>query len=222
MTIRGRIDRLEIGPRNQALVIDYKYSPGNKIRERVDESEAGNLVQGGLYLLAAERALGLDPVGMLYCGLKKEVSWGGWHVSVPGLERVGESRTPEALRELMDDASRRAVAAHEAITSGRVSAQPADTAKCRWCDYRDACRDRDNCREKQQWARVHDPIAATARGRRAHRAGRVRGRGAGLRQDARVGRAFRVAGGAVWHRPRAHPRDHIHGKSRERNESPGW
>ena len=72
VTIRGRIDRLEIGPRNQALVIDYKYSPGNKIRDRVDESEAGNLVQGGLYLLAAERALGLDPVGMLYCGLKKE------------------------------------------------------------------------------------------------------------------------------------------------------
>ena len=140
VTIRGRIDRLEIGPRNQALVIDYKYSPGNKIRDRVDESEAGNLVQGGLYLLAAERALGLDPVGMLYCGLKKDVSWGGWHVSVPGLQRVGESRTPEALRELMDDASRRAVAAHEAITSGRVSAQPADTTKCRWCDYRDACR----------------------------------------------------------------------------------
>jgi ATP-dependent helicase/DNAse subunit B len=139
ITIRGRIDRLEIGPQNQALVIDYKYSPGAKIQERVDESEAGNLVQGGLYLLAAERA-GLDPVGMLYCGLKKDVSWGGWHVSLPGLERVGESRTPEALRELMNDASRRAVDAHAAITSGLVSAQPADTAKCRWCDYRDACR----------------------------------------------------------------------------------
>ncbi len=140
LTIRGRIDRLEIGPRNQALVIDYKYSPGAKIQERVDESEAGNLVQGGLYLLAAERGLGLDAVGMLYCGLKKDVTWGGWHTSLPGLERVGESRTPEALRELMDDASRRAVAAHTAIASGRVAAQPADTGKCRWCDYRDACR----------------------------------------------------------------------------------
>jgi ATP-dependent helicase/DNAse subunit B len=139
LTIRGRIDRLEIGPQNQALVIDYKYSPGNKIQERVDESEAGNLVQGGLYLTAAER-LGLNPVGMLYCGLKKEVTWGGWHVSIPGLERIGESRTPEALRELMDDASQRAVATHDAITSGRVTAQPADTNKCRWCDYRDACR----------------------------------------------------------------------------------
>ena len=126
--------------RNQALVIDYKYSPGAKIQERVDESEAGNLVQGGLYLLAAERALGLHPVGMLYCGLKKDVSWGGWHVSIPGLERAGESRTPEALRELMDDAGRIAVEAHEAITSGRVSAQPADRGKCRWCDYREACR----------------------------------------------------------------------------------
>jgi len=77
---------------------------------------------------------------MLYCGLKKDVSWGGWHASVPGLERVGESRTLEALRELMEDAGRRTVAAHEAITAGRVSAQPTDSAKCRWCDYRDACR----------------------------------------------------------------------------------
>ncbi len=42
VTIRGRIDRLEIGPRNQALVIDYKYDPSAKIQERVDESEAGN------------------------------------------------------------------------------------------------------------------------------------------------------------------------------------
>jgi ATP-dependent helicase/DNAse subunit B len=140
LTIRGRIDRLEIGPRDQALVIDYKYSPGSKIRSRVEESEAGNLVQGGLYLLAAERALGLQPAGMLYCGLKKEVSWGGWHVSIPGLGGIGEARTPKALRELMDDAARIAVSAHQEILTGQVSARPTDRDKCRWCDYRDACR----------------------------------------------------------------------------------
>ncbi len=47
---------------------------------RVDESEAGNLVQGGLYLMAAERALKLDPVGMLYCGRRRSF-WDSWHVS---------------------------------------------------------------------------------------------------------------------------------------------
>ena len=52
VNITGRIDRLDIGPENQALVIDYKYSAGNKIRERVDDSSAGHAVQGGLYLAA--------------------------------------------------------------------------------------------------------------------------------------------------------------------------
>src|SRR6185295_9278324 len=89
MSIAGRIDRLEVGPENQALVIDYKYSAGNKIRERVEDTGEGHLVQGGLYLAAAERAFGLDPVGMLFCGLKKDVTWDGWHVSVPGLESLG-------------------------------------------------------------------------------------------------------------------------------------
>lgn len=140
VTIQGRIDRLDIGPDREALVIDYKYSAGNKIRERVEQSETGNLVQGGLYLLAAERAFELKPVGMLYCGLKKEVSWGGWHVSIAGLERVGESRTREALRELMDEARRRAAEVYEAIASGRIAALPADPRKCRWCDYQDVCR----------------------------------------------------------------------------------
>jgi ATP-dependent helicase/DNAse subunit B len=140
--IQGRIDRLEVGPHNQALVIDFKYSAGNKVRERVEDSEAGNLVQGGLYLLAAERALGLEPAGMLYCGLKKGITWGGWHTSLPGLERVAglNACTREALRELIDTAAAKAAEAYEAITAGKVAAQPADRTKCEWCDYHDICR----------------------------------------------------------------------------------
>jgi ATP-dependent helicase/DNAse subunit B len=140
LKVRGRIDRLEIGPHKQALVIDYKYSAGSKVRERVEQSAAGNLVQGGLYLLAAERALGFDPVGMLYCGLKQGVTWNGWHVPIAGLERIGEARTPEGLQEFMEDTARRVREAQASILSGRVEAQPADTAKCLWCDFRDVCR----------------------------------------------------------------------------------
>ena len=71
MSITGRIDRMDAGPGNQVLVIDYKYSAGNKIKERVEDTSGGHLVQGGLYLAAAQRTFGLDPVGMLFCGLKK-------------------------------------------------------------------------------------------------------------------------------------------------------
>ncbi len=144
VSITGRIDRLNVGidtgPANQALVIDYKYSAGNKIKERVDDTGDGHLVQGGLYLAAAARTFGLDPVGMLFCGLKKDVTWDGWHVSVPGLESLGTKCTREALRGLMEDAESAAVRVHEAITSGDIAVRPADPRKCQWCDFRDICR----------------------------------------------------------------------------------
>ncbi len=148
--VHGRIDRLEIerleierleaDDRRRALVIDYKYSAGSKVKEHVEQSEAGNKVQGGIYMLAAERALGLEAVGMLYCGLKKGVHWGGWHLSIPALTRIGEARNAEGLRELVDGAERTMREAYSTIVSGRVAAQPADKAKCSWCEYRDVCR----------------------------------------------------------------------------------
>lgn len=130
LTIRGRIDRLEVSPKNQALVIDYKYSAADKLKRRVEESAAGNLVQGGLYLLAAKRVFKLEAAGMLYCGLKKQVTWEGWE--------LGTSR--EQLQELMTTSARRAEEVHVAIQSGEVSPRPADLKKCAWCDFRDACR----------------------------------------------------------------------------------
>ncbi len=140
ITITGRIDRLDVGPRNQALVIDYKYSAASKIRDLVSDNEDGNLVQGGLYLAAARRVFGLEPAGMLYCGLRKEVKWGGWHASIPTLEQIGERRTPEAMQELIATAEAKAVETYEAVASGRIAPQPADTKKCAWCDFRDVCR----------------------------------------------------------------------------------
>jgi ATP-dependent helicase/DNAse subunit B len=140
LTIRGRIDRMDVSPRGEALVIDYKYSAALKIRQRVDASELGDSVQGGLYLLAAERAFGLEPAGMLYCGLRKDVEWGGWHAAIRGLERVGESSTKARLRELMDAASAKTVETFDAIASGTIAPRPADTDKCKWCDFRDICR----------------------------------------------------------------------------------
>jgi ATP-dependent helicase/DNAse subunit B len=140
LTVRGRIDRMDVSARGEALVIDYKHSAALKIKQRVGESESGDSVQGGLYLLAAERAFGLEPVGMLYCGLRKEVMWGGWHAAVRGLERVGQSSTKAVLRDLMDAASAKTVETFDAIVAGTIVPRPADTDKCKWCDFRDVCR----------------------------------------------------------------------------------
>jgi ATP-dependent helicase/DNAse subunit B len=133
LAIRGRIDRLDLGPDNQAIVIDYKYSAAAKIRERVD----GDPIQGGLYLSAAGRVFHLNPVGMFYCGLRQSVTWEGWHTNVPGLN-LGEART--SLQELIEAAEQKAIEVFESIASGNKEVRPADPSKCRYCDYRDICR----------------------------------------------------------------------------------
>jgi len=93
-----------------------------------------------LYLAAAARTFDLDPVAMLFCGLKKDVTWDGWHVSIPGLESLGTSSTREFIRALIDDAEKAAIRVHEAITSGDIAVRPANPDKCRWCDFCDICR----------------------------------------------------------------------------------
>ncbi len=140
LSVRGRIDRLDAGPRGEALVIDYKYSAPDKIRDRVDDEASENFVQGGLYLIAAEKCFGMKPAGMLFCGLRRQVSWEGWHTPVAGLEQAGETVSESRLRELMAVAAEKSAATFDAISSGRIAPQPADRDKCDWCEYRDICR----------------------------------------------------------------------------------
>lgn len=139
LSISGRIDRLERTAAG-ALVIDYKYSAADKIRDRVKNTDEGDQAQAGLYLSAAERVFNLKPAGVLFCGLKKEVTWDGWHVPIAGLESIGTACQPERLRELAETAEQTAIRVHESILTGAIRPQPADTDKCRWCDYVDACR----------------------------------------------------------------------------------
>jgi hypothetical protein len=134
LSIAGRIDRLDSGPNKQAVVIDYKYSPSARIRDRV----AAPGVQGGLYLLAAERFFGLEPAGMFFCSLRQPITWEGWH-AIPGL-KLGEWQTPAALRELIVEAEQKAVESHQSIISGHKEVHPADPNKCRYCDYQSICR----------------------------------------------------------------------------------
>jgi len=133
LSIRGRIDRLDIGPDNQAIVIDYKYSAAAKIRERIE----GDPVQGGLYLSAAERYFKLKPAGMFYCGLRQSVSWEGWHANIPGL-KLGESRA--SLHELIESAEKTAIEVFESILAGNKEVRPKDREKCRYCDFNAVCR----------------------------------------------------------------------------------
>ena len=123
LSIRGRIDRLEVLPGERGFVIDFKYSGAQGIRQRVEDE---NSLQPPLYLLAVERAFGLEPAGMFYCGLKGKVKAEGWEAPFP----------PEWLA----GAAARSMEAVERIRAGEIAPHPADGESCRWCANSDVCR----------------------------------------------------------------------------------
>ncbi len=132
LDISGRIDRLDVAPDGRAYVIDYKYSAAQRVKARHTDD---NLLQAPLYMMAAERALGVKPVGMYYIGLKRVIVYAGWsEAPVAGLPHV---ELPENWRE---HAEKRTLRVVEEIRSGRVEVKPAAVANCRFCDFRDVCR----------------------------------------------------------------------------------
>jgi ATP-dependent helicase/DNAse subunit B len=117
VSLRGRIDRLDLTPAGRADVVDYKYS-------KKDYSKQVNRLQGPLYLLAVEKALGYLAGEMSYCGLRGEVKY------------APQPLTRDDLRSAAETTLR--VAAE--VRSGNAAPQPADLAPCRYCAFKDICR----------------------------------------------------------------------------------
>jgi len=132
LDISGRIDRLDEAPDGRAYVIDYKYSGAQRVKARHGDD---NLLQAPLYMMGAERALGVRPAGMYYVGLKRGIVYAGWSdAQVADLPHVP---LPENWRERAEERTLEVV---EEIRAGRVEVAPADVDHCRFCDYRDVCR----------------------------------------------------------------------------------
>ncbi|MGD0499901.1 MAG: PD-(D/E)XK nuclease family protein [Bryobacteraceae bacterium] len=132
VTIAGKIDRLDVEPDGRAYVIDYKYSAGQRVRQRVRDQ---TVLQPPLYVMAAEKAFGLRPAGMFYIALKGGVDYAGWS-DAP----VGELRGETIPEDWQERAAARTLRAAAEILSGRIEARPADPGGCASCDYRTVCR----------------------------------------------------------------------------------
>ncbi|MGP8246826.1 MAG: PD-(D/E)XK nuclease family protein [Bryobacteraceae bacterium] len=130
LVLRGKIDRLDTAPDGRAYVVDYKYSNPATTRGKLTDE---NLLQAPLYAMAARERFGVRVAGVFYLGLKKEVKYAGWSEdgfldSLPMRDDWLAAARQKTLRVVNE------------IRSGRVEPDPADPAKCRQCDYRDACR----------------------------------------------------------------------------------
>lgn len=123
--VRGRIDRFEVSPDGSVRVCDYKYSHIAGLNKRFEQPDADRYVQGGLYLLALSGKYAVESFD--YCALKGGARWKGWH-------------SPIAVRDRMDEARRLTLDAVSSVASGVIDVRPWDSAACRYCDYRDACR----------------------------------------------------------------------------------
>ena len=138
--VSGRIDRFELSGDGQVVVFDYKYSGAQGIRSRIRGYQEGRHVQAGLYLLGLNRVHGYRPAGMFYCGLRGAVTRDGWHIGLPGFERIGTACTPQVLWEQLEAARSTALGAAGEILRGRVEAAPEDAARCEYCAFADLCR----------------------------------------------------------------------------------
>jgi ATP-dependent helicase/DNAse subunit B len=126
--LKGRIDRVDTTATGGAIIIDYKYS--NNTKQNVDDESK---LQGVLYTIAAERALGLKPQATVFLGVKRENKPVGWG-DLPGYELP--AITAEWLEKGVTTVDRLA----REIRGGAVQPQPSDLKHCAYCDFRDACR----------------------------------------------------------------------------------
>jgi hypothetical protein len=95
-------------------------------------------VQGGLYLLAA-KGMGYQPAGMVYCGLKRDVTFAGWMLS-PHYPDIRQACGSDELKEVMAQAREDSLAAIAGIREGSIAPKPADELRCDFCDFANSCR----------------------------------------------------------------------------------
>jgi ATP-dependent helicase/DNAse subunit B len=126
LSVRGKIDRIDLDPSGRAAVIDYKYSAEARLKSIVKGHRDGTAVQGGLYAIATLSALNHPVRSVLFATVRGGTHWDGWH----GDEIDDLARR---AREITLDAVAR-------IREGRIAPDPADPSRCAFCDYRDACR----------------------------------------------------------------------------------
>ncbi|MHC4469609.1 MAG: PD-(D/E)XK nuclease family protein [Planctomycetota bacterium] len=141
--LRGRVDRIDVGPGGGAVLIDYKYSKHGFDKKKQDAAAEGAHLQLPIYLLALTDAFGREPEGAWLLRLKDPQTSGYWLPDGPRPDRP-VALTEEELADLSERTRRVVAELSEGVLAGEVEVAPRDRDRCRWCAFADLCRDDEN------------------------------------------------------------------------------
>jgi ATP-dependent helicase/DNAse subunit B len=139
VSMRGRIDRIDVAPGGDAVVIDYKARSAPPGARWLKDGQ----LQVALYMQAARQLLGLRVVGGLYQPLSGRTlqARGAMSVEEPPLEcKANDLYEAEELEELLDAALAAARQAAAEAASGALEPRPATCAFRGGCSYPTICR----------------------------------------------------------------------------------
>jgi ATP-dependent helicase/DNAse subunit B len=159
--LHGQIDRVDIGPKGEALVQDYKS--GAKVDGGKGMLDRGKL-QLQLYMLAIRELFEREPAGGLYRPL------GGTSDRTPkgllrksgaddlaGLgPRPNDHLKDEDFEQALEDARTRAAEITAQIQAGDIGRRPIDDRCPSFCDFQPICRRERGLPEEEPWSSEED------------------------------------------------------------------
>jgi ATP-dependent helicase/DNAse subunit B len=156
--VHGQIDRIDLTPRGEALVQDYKS--GGKVDGGAGMLEKRGKLQLQLYMLAARELWGHELAGGLYRPLggtgdrtpkgllRKELS-----DELAGLDpRPRDHLDDEAFEEALDAARDKAEEIVASVQGGRVVRDPIGGSCPDWCSFQPICRRERGLPDDEPWS----------------------------------------------------------------------
>ena len=156
--MHGQIDRIDLGPRGEALVQDYKS--GGKVDGGAEMLEKRGKLQLQLYMLAARELWGHELAGGLYRPLgatsdrspkgllRKELA-----DELAGLDpRPKDHLDDEAFDAALDEAQEKAEEIIASVHSGKVIRDPLGGSCPDYCSFQPICRRERGLPEDEPWS----------------------------------------------------------------------